>query len=134
MVGLVLAAHGDLAHGFLNATELIAGEQEYFTVLALREGMSPDEFKTKLKQKVEEVDSGEGVLILADLFGGTPGNIALELTLQENVRLVAGVNLGIILEATQMRTFELSLDELAQQLVSLGKDGIVTITLKPGSA
>lgn len=131
MIGLVLAAHGDLAKGFLSAAELIAGKQDSFVVLALEEGMSPEEFRSKIKEGIEEADTGQGVLILADLFGGTPGNIALEFTLQDNVRLVAGINLGLVLEATQMRSFDLSLDELSQQLVPLGKEGIITTSLKP---
>lgn len=129
MIGLVLTAHGDLAKGFLQATQMIVGEQESVGVIALREGMSPDELRGIMKNKIEEVDTGRGVLILADLFCGTPANIALEFTKADNVRLVAGVNLGIILEATQMRSSDLPLDEMAEQLCALGKDCIKAISL-----
>lgn len=133
MIGLVIAAHGDLAKGYLHAAEMIVGKQESVAVVALREGISPNQLREMMKEKIEEVNQGKGVLILADLFGGTPGNIALEFTVDDNICVIAGINLGLVLESTQMRTLELSLSDMADQLVELGKSGVKKLKLKATS-
>ncbi len=114
MVGIIIASHGQLAAGFLDALEMIMGPQEKITALALEPEMGPEDYREKLKNAALELDTPDGVLIMADLFGGTPANASAYLLESENppIEVVTGVNLPVLLEITNMRSSS-SLKELA---------------------
>ena len=100
MVGLLLISHGSLASGLLDAAEMILGRQEQIKAVGLLPQDSPEGFQETIRTLVKELDSGEGVLILADLFGGTPVNAAAYLVSEKlNVEVVTGVSLPMLLEA-----------------------------------
>ena len=99
MVGLVLISHGKMAEGIADSLSMLFGaDLPQFEICALHEMNSPQE----LCRKVAKVDSGDGVLIFADMLGGTPCNQALTLV-NEKVHLIVGMNLPMILELLGMR-------------------------------
>ncbi len=116
MVGIVIACHGRLAEGLIDALTLLAGEQKSLIGLGLLPGNSPLDFGKKVEQAVDELDEGDGVLVLTDLFGGTPSNSAARLINREDVRAFAGVNLPMLL-----------LDDLAEEAMASAAAGLVDI-------
>ncbi|MTI94545.1 MAG: PTS sugar transporter subunit IIA [Firmicutes bacterium] len=104
MLGVLIISHGDLAAGLLNAAEMIMGAQEQVRAEGLQPEMSPESFGETLRAAVKELDSGDGVLVLADLFGGSPANTAAYLLHEEfNVDVVTGVSLPMLLEVLTAR-------------------------------
>lgn len=102
MIGILVVSHGSLAAGLLDAAALFLGDQPQLSALMLRDGDDAQLFRLRMKEAVNALDSGDGVLILADLFGGTPCNCAMELQ-SESVQVIAGVNLPMLMEALSLR-------------------------------
>ncbi|MCC6103233.1 MAG: PTS sugar transporter subunit IIA [Atopobiaceae bacterium] len=126
MVGIVIACHGRLAEGLIDALTLLAGEQKSLIGLGLLPGNSPLDFGKKVEQAVDELDEGDGVLVLTDLFGGTPSNSAARLINREDVRAFAGVNLPMLLSVVFARS-EMGLDDLAEEAMASAAAGLVDI-------
>ncbi|HOB35829.1 MAG TPA: PTS sugar transporter subunit IIA [Bacillota bacterium] len=124
-----MAAHGDLARGFGEAIELILGPQEQMAYLNLEPEMGPSELMEKMAAAIASVDSGEGVLICVDLFGGTPCNVALALTAETNSVCLTGINLGMLLEAVTLRGSGEGPISIANKLVETGKGGIQQVKI-----
>ena len=74
MVGVLLISHGLLCRGLADSVSMVAGNIEQSECISLKPGQDPGEFKEKVRQAVEELDTGMGVLVLTDLLGGTPFN------------------------------------------------------------
>ena len=121
MVGLVLISHGKMAEGIADSLSMLFGSRiPQLEICSLRENHSPQEFHDQLLQKVAEVDRGDGVLIFADMLGGTPCNQALTIV-SEKIRLIVGMNLPMILELLGMRE---STDVDAATIVENGRQAI----------
>ena len=104
MIGLVLVTHGALAQEFLAAVEYIVGPQKQVETVCF---MPNDDIKARreeILQKVHRTDSGQGVLILTDMFGGTPSNLSISLLDKENIEVVAGLNLPMLVKLAGLRT------------------------------
>lgn len=100
MTGILIISHSTLAEALKTTVSLIVGDKEYVQTLCLMKNDRMEDFADKLKNMVASADSGDGVLILADMFGGTPCNTALALFgNNEKVRIITGVNLPLIIEA-----------------------------------
>ena len=95
------------------------------TVVNVEAGNDPALLVDKLKKLIAKIDNNEGILILTDLFGSTPSNIATELQKAANVKMVCGLNLPMVMKV--MNYPELSLEELADKAVSGGKDGVIEV-------
>ena len=104
MVGIILVSHGQLAEGMIDSARMFFGEEglEQVTSVALFPGESPETFDEKLTKARKEVDVGEGVVILADLLGGTPGNRAACIC-EKKVQVICGVNLPLFVELLGQR-------------------------------
>lgn len=126
MVGIVIVTHGKLGEGLLDAVSLIAGPQEQIEKVMLLEGDSVELLKDKILEAVKKVDSGNGVMIFVDMFGASPSNAAAYL-INENVEIVTGVNLPMILEIINLRESK-SLEELALISINAGKDSVKSLT------
>jgi mannose/fructose-specific phosphotransferase system component IIA len=100
--GLVLVSHGRFAEGLFDTISQFFSVGEQIAYLSLNLNQDNEDFEKELRQAISDVDKGDGVIIAADLFGGTPCNKAITLAC-EKVRIVAGVNLGIILEILSTR-------------------------------
>jgi PTS system mannose-specific IIA component len=128
MIGLVLVAHGPLPEALLESAAMIAGEFEQIAKLALMPGDSLEELVDRLRAAAEEVDSGDGVLILLDLIGGTPSNAATMVTQQrEKTCAVSGVNVPMLLEVLLTRQYQADVKSLTETAYSSGIQGVVNI-------
>lgn len=130
MVGMVLAAHGPLPKALLESVGMIMGDLPQVTSVSLMPGDSLEGLVDRLQFAVNEVNTDQGVLILLDLFGGTPANAAALLSQQmTGVQAVSGVNLPMLLETflARMGTDAVSAEALAQTASAAGRDGVVNI-------
>jgi len=122
MINVILISHGDLGAALLQAAEMIAGPAEATQVVSLYPGEAPETFGEKLEAALAEV-GGQEVLILIDLFGGTPYNLAVRYVLQDNVECVTGANLPMLLEVLMSRDTA-SLSELADSITQAGQESV----------
>ena len=99
MIGLVLVTHGRLAAEFVTAMEHVVGPQEAIEAICIGPDDDMEGRRTDIADAIAKVDQGQGVIILTDLFGGTPSNLAISLMKGENVEVIAGVNLPMPLPA-----------------------------------
>jgi PTS system mannose-specific IIA component len=128
MIGVVLAAHGPLAVALLASTSMILGDLPQVATISLMPGDSLEGLVDRLQSAANEVNTGDGVLILLDMFGGTPANAAALLTQQANdLRAVTGMNLPMLLEAFMERMSTDRLESLVETAFSAGHSGIVDI-------
>jgi PTS system mannose-specific IIA component len=123
MVGLVVATHGRLAEELLHTAEGIVGSLEHCEAVSIGSGQSMDECRARLAEAVKRVDQGEGVLILTDMFGGTPANLALTF-LDEKLEVVTGVNLPMILKLATARADNVTLQGAAELVTGYGQKNI----------
>lgn len=107
MIGIVLAGHGSFCEGLRDAAQMIMGPQEQLALVPLGPAENLDEYREKLERARDEVDSGDGVLVLVDLFGGSPSNVAAYL-LGPTTEVVTGVSLPMLLEVLSARTSALA--------------------------
>lgn len=126
MIGIVVTAHGEMADGLIESASMIVGPIKKIRGVALREGESPETMSDEIREAVASLDEGEGVLILLDLFGGTPSNVCAALTRELNIEVISGVNLPMLLEVVLKRE-SLSLREFRDVAQKAGKKGIVSI-------
>lgn len=124
MNGLVLATHGNLGEALIRSMEIILGEQPQVEALSLQVEDNIEEANKGLREAVTKVDSGDGVLILTDMLGGTPSNLSLALLGQPGIEVVSGVNLPMLLKAAQARQ-ELGLRETAAKVKEHARNSIV---------
>ncbi len=123
MIGVVVATHGKLAEEFIRTAEGVAGKMEQ-TVAASVVATESD-VRGRLNEAIQRVDSGEGVLLLTDLLGGSPTNLCLSfLTERKNVEVVTGVNLPMLLKLNGLRASGKPIQEIARELADAGRSAI----------
>ncbi len=103
MIGMVLVTHGRLAQEFIAATEHIVGKQAQSVAVCIQPDDDMEIKRAEIVKAVADVNSGEGVVILTDMFGGTPSNLAISIMKQEQVEVVAGVNLPMMIKLASIR-------------------------------
>lgn len=97
MIGLVLVTHGRLAAEFIVAMEHVVGPQRQIAAICIGPDDDMDERRTQIAEAIAGVDVGGGVIILTDLFGGTPSNLAISLMKSDKIEVIAGVNLPMLI-------------------------------------
>ncbi len=106
MIGLVLVTHGRLAEEFVAAMEHVVGPQEQIETISI----GPDDDMEKRRRDILEgtrsVDTGDGVIVLTDMFGGTPSNLAISIMDKARVEVIAGVNLPMLIKLASVRSTE----------------------------
>lgn len=122
-VGLVIATHGDLALALVAAGQRILGHKPRLRTAVFAEDGDPPRFSRELQAQVRRANQGAGVIILVDLFGGTPGTVALSLAEPERVDVITGVNLPMVLAADGLPK-GLPLAEAARRIHAAGRDAI----------
>jgi mannose/fructose/sorbose-specific phosphotransferase system IIA component len=123
MVGVVIVTHGKLADILLDTAELIAGKQEQVMTLAFAPGENAAALQLRIREAIKQVDMTQGVLVVADLVGGSPYNAAAIVAMQQTgVEVVAGVNLAMLLELLPARGNELEV--VTEIALKGGCDGI----------
>ncbi|AQS40870.1 MAG: PTS system fructose subfamily IIA component [Candidatus Tokpelaia hoelldobleri] len=106
MIGLVLVTHGNLAEEFLHAVVHVVGPQEKFATVCIGADDDMDQRRDDIVAAVASVDDGKGVIILTDMFGGTPSNLAISVMEEGKVEVIAGVNLPMLIKLTSVRKTE----------------------------
>ena len=97
MIGLVLVTHGRLAAEFITAMEHVVGPQEAIEGICIDADDDMEARRSDIAAAITKVDSGNGVIVLTDLFGGTPSNLAISLKKSDQIEVIAGVNLPMLI-------------------------------------
>jgi PTS system mannose-specific IIA component len=124
MIGILIASHGRLGEEIIRTAQFIYGEIPNIKAANLSASESFSAHKEKMKALIEDLDDGDGVLILTDIFGGTPFNVSITFLGQKKVEVVAGFTLAMILKLATARNDIRDLKELARFIVEYGKKKI----------
>lgn len=130
MIGLILTGHGEYAVGVAHALEMIAGKQEAFKVLPFRESEPMETLEQNMRTAIEELqETTDGIVVYADLLGGSPFKAAMMASVAfENVEVV-GTNLPMLIEIAMFREFASDAKAVVTQSLSSGKEGIQHVVL-----
>ena len=104
MIGLILVTHGRLAEEFVHAMEHVVGRQEAVATVCIGPNDDMEARRDEIADALRAVDSGAGVIILTDLFGGTPSNLAISLMEAGKSEVIAGINLPMLIRLAKARS------------------------------
>ena len=128
MIGVVIVTHCRLAEELLAAARLVVGEElKQFQPVSIGPSEGTEEIREKIIGAIRKVDNGRGVLILTDMYGGTPSNISLSFLEEGRVEVVTGVNLPMLIKLVTYRRDKM-LPDLAEFIASYGKKNIYLAT------
>lgn len=122
-MGAVVVTHGHLGKEFLEVARMIVGDLPHVKAVSIGWGDNVERSHAEIQEALKSVDSGQGLVILTDMFGGTPSNISLTLMEKGRVEVVTGVNLPMIIRLANQREGEAAA-ELAQRIRDQGKSSI----------
>jgi PTS system mannose-specific IIA component len=120
MIGLVLFTHGRLAEEFVAATEHVVGSQRNMSAISIGPDDDIEQRRRDILAAVEAVDDGEGVILLTDMFGGTPSNLAISIMDKGRVEIIAGGNLPMLIKLASVRDSE-SLEQAVTSAQEAGR-------------
>jgi mannose PTS system EIIA component len=120
MIGLVLVTHGQLATEFVHAVEHIVGPQQGIRTVCIGPDDKMDSRRSDIEREIKAVNAGQGVIVLTDMFGGTPSNLAISLLEEDVVEVVAGLNLPMLVKLCRIRK-ECTLDKAATAAQDAGR-------------
>lgn len=123
MIGVLITTHGNLGNELIKAAELIKGPLNSLLHVSIDQTKGVEDLKKEIGNAIKKLDKGEGVLILTDLFGGTPSNISLSFMKDGKVEVVTGVNLPMLLKLSEFKE-GMSLKEFACFIKDYGKKNI----------
>ena len=103
MIGIVIVTHGRLAIEFRAALEHVVGTQDQFETVTIGPDDNVEQRRRDIIEAVKKVDSGDGVVILTDMFGGTPSNLAISVMSRPKVEVLAGINLPMLIKLVKVR-------------------------------
>ena len=114
MIGVVLVTHGNLAKELVKVMEHVVGAQDQLTTITIDPDDDMEKRREDILSSVQFVDKGLGVIILTDMFGGTPSNLAISIMEQENIDIIAGVNLPMLIKLASVRSTKTITEAVAQ--------------------
>ena len=120
MIGIVVVSHGKLARELVAATEHVVGEQPCFRSISIEVEDDIEARRDQIRETAKSCDSGRGVIILTDMFGGTPSNLAMSIMSAGNIEVLSGVNLPMLIKLAEVRE-TLSLAEAAKVAAEAGR-------------
>ncbi len=124
MIGIVIVTHCQLGEALIGAAEFIIGSRPAsLESVSIDLNENAEKLRNKISQGIKNVEGQEGVLILTDMFGGTPSNLSYSFLEEGRIEVLSGVNLPVLIQAASMRE-KLKLDDLAANLESFGKKSI----------
>ena len=123
MIGLILVTHGRLADQFVQAMEHVVGEQSAIVTVCIGPNDDMEQRRSEIATAIEDVDAGKGVIILTDLFGGTPSNLAISLLDAGRVEVIAGINLPMLIRLAGARK-TMSVTEAVEAAQEAGRNYI----------
>jgi len=122
-IGGVIVSHGQVANELLTAAEAVVGDLSHITAVSIGWHDDVEMAKAEIARSISQVSSGNGVLILTDMFGGTPTNIAAMFLKEGEVEIVTGVNLPMVIKVASNKK-EIALHELAKEVEAQGRESI----------
>lgn len=124
MIGIVIVTHSQLGDALIEAAEFIIGKKpEALVSVSIDLNESAEVLRAKIAEGIQSVSSEDGVLILTDMFGGTPSNLSYSFLEEGHIEVISGVNLPILIQAVNIRK-KMGLDKLAVKLEKFGKKSI----------
>lgn len=120
MIGIVVVTHGRLADELVAATEHVVGPLESCSAISIGPDDDMERRRDDIREAVEETDQGDGVIILTDMFGGTPSNLSISLLEKGRVEVIAGANLPMLIKLAEARA-RLDMNALAESASEAGK-------------
>ncbi|KCZ89173.1 MULTISPECIES: PTS sugar transporter subunit IIA [Hyphomonas] len=120
MIGIVVVSHGKLSKELVAATEHVVGEQMRFKSISIEAEDDIEARREQIRDTAKACDVGLGVIILTDMFGGTPSNLAMSIMSAGNIEVISGVNLPMLIKLAEVRD-ELPLGEAAQTAADAGR-------------
>lgn len=120
MIGVVVVSHGKLAKEFVDATEHVVGEQRRFKAISIEPDDDMEARRDQIIDTAKACDDGDGVIILTDMFGGTPSNLAISVMSKGKIEVIAGVNLPMLIKLAEMRD-KASLEEASTAIQEAGR-------------
>ena len=126
MIGMVLVTHGALAIEFKSALEHVVGPQDFVETVAIGPDDDMEQRRNDILACVDAADQGAGVVILTDMFGGTPSNLAISVMQNRDVEVIAGVNLPMLVRTLTYRNNDLR--TLIAKALSGGREGVIHFT------
>jgi PTS system mannose-specific IIA component len=125
MIGILIVTHKQLGEALIGAAEFIIGRRpEAIESVSIDLSENADKLRAKIAQGIKTVKAEEGVVILTDMFGGTPSNLSYSFLEEGRVEVLSGVNLPILIQAVSLRKKNMKLAELAANLEVFGKKSI----------
>ncbi|MBN2438537.1 MAG: PTS sugar transporter subunit IIA [Deltaproteobacteria bacterium] len=119
MIGVLITTHGNLGSELIKAAELIRGTMKGIIPVSVDQTKGVEDLRKEISTAIKKLDQGQGVLILTDLFGGTPSNISLSFMKAGKVEVITGINLPMLLKLPDIRG-NMSLKEFAQNIKDYG--------------
>lgn len=104
MIGIVLVAHCNLAREMLNVVEHVVGHQEKIAFVSIEVTDDIELKRHEILEKTAEVDTGDGVIVVTDMFGGTPSNLAISIMEERNIEVISGMNIPLLVKLMQSRS------------------------------
>lgn len=123
MIGVLIITHGNLGNELIKAAELIKGKLEGVGSVSVDQTKGMEDIKKEISTAIKKLNRGQGVLILTDLFGGTPSNISLSFLKEGTLEVVTGVNLPMLLKLYDKRQ-EMNLKDFASYIKEYGRKNI----------
>ena len=123
MIGVIVVTHGQLATELVNGAETIVGDLPQFAAVSIGWHEDTEDARDEIKQAIARVEQGQGVLILTDMFGGTPSNLAMTFLGQDDVEVLTGVNLPMLIKLAGLNE-PASLLSVAREMREHGRNAI----------
>lgn len=120
MIGVVIVTHGNLAKEFRSALEHVVGKQEQIGTICIQPDDDMEERRQSILDAIASVDRGDGCVLLTDMFGGTPSNLAISVMDDAHVEVIAGINLPMLVKLARVRE-EVSMEEAIKMAQDAGR-------------
>ena len=120
MIGVVVVTHGGLAREFVAATEHVVGDQSNFEAICIGADDDMEDRRDEIIETARRCDTGDGVIIFTDMFGGTPSNLAISVMSKSRIEVIAGVNLPMLIKTAEIRANR-PFAEVAQAVQDAGR-------------
>lgn len=131
MIGIIVSGHGRFASGITSALDLILGSQENYIAVDFSENDTATELEGQIKDAIHTLHECESIIIFCDLLSGSPFNISImEAMKADNIKVIYGTNLGMLIESIMKRNMGVSLENIVNEAIQIGKTqiGLFTVT------
>ena len=133
MIGIVIVSHSNIASEFLSVLEHIVGEQENIEAISIFPEDDVEKKRKEIIKAIKKVDKKKGVIVLTDMFGGTPSNLAISIMESAKIDVIAGINLPMLVKLASVRS-TLTFSEAVEQAKQAGQKYIMTASQILGQA